>query len=114
MAPRTSNVNYGPGQTVANLAIVEVGADGQITISNTSAGSVQVVVDASAYFTMSGFYNAPGSYHPVVTTRLPANASAVVVNLTVTEPTSFGFITAYPLTSRSSCVENLQHFKTTH
>lgn len=61
MAPHTSNVNYGPGQMVANLAIVEVGAIGEITISNTSTGSVQVVVDASAYFAASsGPADAPG------------------------------------------------------
>lgn len=122
MAPHTSNVNYGPGQMVANLAIVEVGADGRINISNTSAGTVQIVVDASAYFAMSGPPGAAGSYQPVGPARLldtrtssgpiagggsvplrlggstgvPADASAVVVNLTVTETTSYGFITAYP------------------
>jgi hypothetical protein len=131
-APHTSNVNYGPGQTVANLAIVEVGADGQITIANTSTGSVQVIVDASAYFSIAGVSDAPGSYNPVVPKRLldtrtssgpvaggrsvplrlggatgvPANAAAVVVNLTVTESTSFGFITVYPTSSPKPNVSN--------
>lgn len=131
-APRTSNVNYGPGHMVANLAVVEVGADGYITISNTSAGSVQIVVDASGYFDAAGVWDAPGSYQPVVPTRaldtrtssgpvaggssvplrlggatgVPANASAVVVNLTVTEPTSYGFISAYPTGSAMPNVSN--------
>lgn len=131
-APPTSNVNYGPGHMVANLAIVEVGADGYITISNTSAGSVQIVVDSSGYFDTSGVWDAPGSYQPVVPTRVldtrtssgpvaggssvplrlggttgvPANASAVVVNLTVTEPTSYGFISAYPAGSAKPNVSN--------
>ena len=131
-APRTSNVNYGPGQMVANLAIVEVGAEGSITIANTSAGSVQIVVDASGYFDASGQWDAPGSYFPVVpkraldtrtssgpvpggssvplrlggTTGVPADASAVVVNLTVTEPTSYGFISAYPTGSAKPNVSN--------
>lgn len=132
MAPHTSNVNYGPGQMVANLAIVEVGADGQIAISNTSAGTVQIVVDASAYFGLSGPSGAPGSYQAVGPARLldtrtssgpvagggsvplrlggstgvPANASAVVVNFTVTQSTSFGFITAYPSGSLKPNVSN--------
>jgi hypothetical protein len=131
-APRTSNVNYGPGQTVANLAIVEVGADGHITISNTSKGSVHIIVDASAYFGISGVSDAPGSYRPVSparlldtrtssgpvpgggsvplrlggTTGVPDNAAAVVVNLTVTEATSFGFVTAYPGGSSKPNVSN--------
>ncbi len=137
MAPHTSNVNYGLGQMIANLAIVEVGADGQIVISNTSAGRVQIVVDASAYFAMSAPFNAPGSYQAVGPARLldtrtssgpvaggssvplrlggstgvPANASAVVVNLTVTEPTSFGFITAYPGGSPRPNVSNQNYGK---
>ncbi|MFB9713045.1 hypothetical protein ACFFPI_02600 [Arthrobacter methylotrophus] len=132
MAPHTSNVNYGPGEMVANLAIVEVGADGQIAISNTSTGTVQIVVDATAYFAMSGPLGLPGSYQAVAPARLldtrtssgpiagggsvplrlggstgvPANASAVVVNLTVTQPTSFGFITAYPSGSPRPNVSN--------
>ncbi|MCX2749530.1 hypothetical protein OOZ51_17170 [Arthrobacter sp. MI7-26] len=132
MAPRTSNVNYGPGQMVANLAIVEVGADGQIAISNTSTGTVQIVVDASAYFAASGPQGSPGSYQAVGPARLldtrtssgpiagggsvplrlggstgvPTDASAVVVNLTVTESTSYGFITAYPSGSLKPNVSN--------
>ena len=131
-APPTSNVNYGPGQMVANLAIVEVGADGYITISNTSTGSVQIVVDASGYFDNAGVWDAPGSYQPVAPNRaldtrtasgpvaggssvplrmdatksVPANASAVVMNLTVTEPTSYGFISAYPAGSAKPNVSN--------
>ena len=131
-APSTSNVNYGPGQTVANLAIVEVGADGQITIANTSRGTVQIIVDASGYFDASGPHDVPGSYQPVAPTRMldtrtspgpiagggnvslrlggssgvPATASAVVVNLTVTQSSSFGFISAYPTGSVRPNVSN--------
>lgn len=136
-APRTSNVNYGPGQMVSNLAIVEVGATGRITITNTSAGSVQIIVDASGYFDAVGISDAPGSYRPLVANRLldtrtssgpvvggqsvplrfggttgvPADASAVVMNLTVTQPTSYGFITAYPTGSPKPNVSNQNYVK---
>lgn len=137
MAPGTSNVNYGPGQMVANLAIVEVGATGQITIANISSGSVQITVDALAYYDVSGISDAPGSYQAVApkrlldtrtssgpvaggrsvplrlggTTGVPANAAAVVVNLTVTQPTSFGFITAYPTGTPKPNVSNQNYAK---
>ena len=123
---------------VANLAIVEVGATGQITIANTSAGSVQITVDALAYYDMSGISDAPGSYLGLWYQRgsstpglpqvpLPAakacrsawaappvfrpNAAAVVVNLTVTQPTSFGFITAYPTGTQKPNVSNQNYTK---
>jgi hypothetical protein len=131
-APGTSNVNYGPGQMVSNLTIVEVGATGKIRIENSSAGSVHIVVDASAYYDALGVADAPGSYRPLVamraldtrtssgavaggksvvlplggTTGVPTNASAVVMNLTVTQPTSYGFITAYPTGSLKPNVSN--------
>lgn len=118
--PRTSNLNYAAGQTVSNLAVVPVGADGRLTLSNTSAGTVHVIADVSAYF-QSGTASAPGTLDAVAPRRLldtrsssgpvaggksvtfraggtsgiPVDASAVVLNLTVTEATSFGFLTAY-------------------
>lgn len=131
-APPTSNVNYGPGQMVANLAIVEVGS-AYIEIKNSSTGTVQIVVDALGYFSFfSDTWDAPGSYFPVAPNRaldtrtssgpvaggssvalrmdetrsVPANAAAVVMNLTVTEPTSYGFISAYPAGSAKPNVSN--------
>lgn len=47
--PNASNVNYLQRQTVANFAVVPIGADGKITIHNTSYGTVQVVVDVMGY-----------------------------------------------------------------
>jgi hypothetical protein len=116
--PNTSNLNYGARQTVPNLAIVPVGAGGQITLVNTSAGSVQLIADVSAYFRAA---SGPGAFKALAPLRMldtrsstgavapngavsvkvrgvagiPAGASAVVMNLTVTEPRSFGFLTAY-------------------
>ena len=38
------------GQTVANLAVVPVGPDGNVEITNTSSGSVQIIADVAGYF----------------------------------------------------------------
>ncbi len=47
--PATSNLNFGPGQTIANLVIAKVGAYGQVSIYNAS-GSTQVIVDVAGWF----------------------------------------------------------------
>ncbi|WP_441250627.1 hypothetical protein [Kitasatospora sp. McL0602] len=52
--PTASNLNYSPGQTVANAVIVPVGADGKIKIYNGSWGSADVVVDVVGYYSPSG------------------------------------------------------------
>ena len=51
--PSTSNLNYAVGQTVPNLVIAPVSADGGVVLHNTSAGSVHSVVDVSGYFSGS-------------------------------------------------------------
>lgn len=117
--PQASNVNYAAGETVANLAVVPVGRDGRVTLSNTSPGSVQLIADVSAYF-RAGSPWSPGAFRSLDPTRfldtrssgrvpdgssvsfrvtgragIPDEAAAVVVNLTVTEPRSSGFLTAH-------------------
>jgi hypothetical protein len=47
--PNASNLNYVPGQTVPNMVIVPIGADGQISIINES-GSTDVLVDVLGWF----------------------------------------------------------------
>jgi hypothetical protein len=53
--PVASNLNYNVGQTVANMVIVPVGADGQISIYNNT-GSVDVVVDVLGWFPIGNSY----------------------------------------------------------
>ncbi|MCA4133051.1 carboxypeptidase-like regulatory domain-containing protein [Arthrobacter sp. M4] len=132
--PNASNVNYGPGQTVPNLAVVPVGPDGKVTISNTSSGSAQVIADISAYF-KGGTPTAPGAFVATAPSRfldtrgstgpvaaggnvsfqaggvngIPANASAVVVNLTVTETKAAGFLTAYASGSAKPNASNVNY-----
>lgn len=49
--PGVSNLNFVAGQTVPNLAVVPVGSDGKVALSNQSPGTVQLVADVSGYFT---------------------------------------------------------------
>ncbi|HEX8092567.1 hypothetical protein [Jatrophihabitans sp.] len=48
--PRTSIINFGAGQAIANEVVLPVGADGSIALYNGSAGTVQVVADLTAYY----------------------------------------------------------------
>ncbi|MHB1007967.1 MAG: N-acetylmuramoyl-L-alanine amidase [Propionibacteriaceae bacterium] len=121
--PLVSNVNFGAGQTAANLALVKVGAGGAITIQNGSLASVSVVADIMGYVSGSGTANAlraadmpvrildtrigNGRFGPVpagqdVTLQITGRGgvpttgvTAVVLNLTVTDCTSTGYVSAY-------------------
>lgn len=122
--PLASNLNFGPGETVANLVVVKVGADGKVNLFN-SAGSAHFVADVAGWYGPGSA--SPGApYHPVGPTRIldtrsstgvqpptmepssiltigvpgragvPAGGtSAVVLNVTVTNPTAVGFLTAW-------------------
>jgi hypothetical protein len=48
--PSTSNLNFTAGQTIANMVIVPVGADGNVIVYN-KAGSVHVIVDVAGWYT---------------------------------------------------------------
>jgi hypothetical protein len=128
--PASSNLNFGPNETIPNLVTVPVGADGKVDIYN-HWGTVHVVADLFGYFTSSG---SGYRFHPSAPQRLAdtrsglgvtagqatpigpdgvfrlpltdtngtgnagplANAAALVLNVTVTEPTDASFVTVYP------------------
>jgi hypothetical protein len=46
--PLASNLNFAPGQTIANLVIAKVGAGGQVTIYNAT-GSTHVIADVAGW-----------------------------------------------------------------
>jgi hypothetical protein len=49
--PTTSTINYSAGQTRANNAIVEVGANGSIAATcGQSSGTTQFIIDVVGYF----------------------------------------------------------------
>jgi hypothetical protein len=119
--PLVSNVNFTIGMNVANLVTVPLSATGGISIFN-SAGTTGVDVDVEGYYTStpsttgSGLYNsispvralgtlavgtaiAGGTSVPVTVagiTGVPANATAVVVNVTAEHSTLPSFLTVYP------------------
>jgi fibronectin type 3 domain-containing protein len=68
--PMASNLNFTPGETVPNRVIVPVGTGGQVGIYNP-AGSVDVVVDVSGYFTDGSNASATGSqFTPTTPARI--------------------------------------------
>lgn len=129
--PTAANVNFTPGLTVANTAIVKVGAGGKVSLFNHD-GSTHVIVD------VAGWFDGPGSaagplYHPVVPSRIldtrssapvgpgaildlpvlnrggvpPAGVAAVVVSLTAVTPSASGFLTVFPTGTPTPPTNNL-------
>ncbi|MEJ7765747.1 MAG: hypothetical protein WKF86_09650, partial [Acidimicrobiales bacterium] len=47
--PLASNLNFGPGETIANLVIAKVGAAGQVSIYN-EAGFTHLIADVAGWF----------------------------------------------------------------
>ncbi|GGV18201.1 hypothetical protein GCM10010495_36290 [Kitasatospora herbaricolor] len=111
----TSNLNVGPGRTVANLVTVP---SGEFSITNHS-GTVDVVVDLFGYYKPgatdrftpltparlldtrqgAGAKVGPGASVPVQiagAAGIPADVSAVVLNVTATEPTDTGYLAVRP------------------
>lgn len=121
--PTVSNINYtGPGASIPNLVIVKVGANKQVTVRGSS-GSTNVIFDVVGWFEQGT--PPPGeAYNPLTPARMwdtrkqgegpalterivrdfkvtekngvPANAEAVVLNVTVTQPNKDGFLTIFP------------------
>src|SRR5262249_50721951 len=116
--PTASNLNYSRTQTVANLVVVPLSADGQIDFFNGSTGTAQVIADIAGYYT-GGVPTAAGSLAALGPLRVldtPGSAedgsitltltsgpqrpvsglAAAVFNLTVTNAAASGYVTAYP------------------
>ena len=124
--PGSSNVNWAAGVTVANLAMVPVGAGGDLTFYNAQ-GHADVVVDLQGYFVASD--GAGGDYVPLTPQRItdtragsgyadadqtlganstldiqvageggvPAKGvSAALLNVTVTDTTASSFLSVNP------------------
>jgi LPXTG-site transpeptidase (sortase) family protein len=127
--PTTSVLNAeAPGQTVANLTTVPVGADGSVSIFASMA--TDVVVDVFGYYAPAASATA-GRFVPVgpqrvfdtrtartalapgatarvsFLTAVPAGAAGVVANITVTEATAPGYWTAWPAGATRPVTSNL-------
>ena len=118
--PNASSLNFAGGQTVANLVLAKVGANGSISIWNSNDSpdmrSVDVIVDVVGYFPGSaaigaltparaldtrsaGKLGAGGSLDLVLLGQkgIPSSGvGAVVLNLTVTNTEADGYLTTWP------------------
>lgn len=129
--PFASNLNFIPGQSVPNLVIVQVGTGGKVSLAN-SHGQSDLVADVAGYYasgadftptnpvrlldTRSGLggVQGPTSGETVVTLTgkagIPADARSVVLNVTVTEPTSSGWLTVWPNGAARPNASNLNFY----
>ncbi|HYN73258.1 MAG TPA: hypothetical protein VES60_12220, partial [Nakamurella sp.] len=48
--PTTSNLNFVAGQTIPNLVVVPVGANGGIRLFDGSGGTVHLIADIAGYY----------------------------------------------------------------
>ncbi|KGN37643.1 hypothetical protein [Knoellia subterranea] len=123
--PNASNVNFGAGQTIANLGAVRVGTNGRVAFYNGSEGSIHLLVDVSGSYN-AGTATAEGTFRSLQPARLldtrggvggttvpprgtlqlqvtglggvgaTGSVSAAALNVTVVSPSESGYITAYP------------------
>ncbi|MEO6204827.1 MAG: fibronectin type III domain-containing protein, partial [Mycobacteriales bacterium] len=135
--PVVSNLNFTKGQTVPNLVVVPVSSAGTVSFFNGQAGRTDLLADVAGYYSAGSTTSAGafGSLAParILDTRsgvgAPAGAvaakatlpvqvlgrggvpttgvSAVVVNVTVVDPTSSGYLTVYPSGGSRPVVSNL-------
>ena len=124
--PTASNVNFGKGETVANADVVPVGTDGMIDIHNGEVvgSGVEIVVDVNGYYSADGASSyvpitptrledtrtdggtlAEGEYFPLPLgigedssgdPVVDPSFTSYVLNTTVTNTKSAGFLTVAP------------------
>ena len=68
LAPTVSNLNFSAGETVPNLVTTQV-SDGQVSFSNNSGGTVDVVADLEGFYARGGYGYQPGTPTRVLDTR---------------------------------------------
>ena len=123
--PDNSNINVKPGETRPNLVTVTVGTGGQVSVYN-NAGTTDVVFDVVGFYgdlggpagsrfhavnpfrlfdTRAGATGVPAapiasggvlSVSVRATGVVPANATALIMNVTVTAPSTDGYLTVFP------------------
>jgi Protein of unknown function (DUF1501) len=134
--PGTSNINTGPGRPVPNLVVMGVGPDGTIEVYN-AFGLTHCLVDVFGYYTAGagerftpvpparlfdtrtgeGIRQGKIPSQTVVPVQVagqkgvpPTGASAVVMNLTVTETESPGWMRATPSGQAAANTSNVNFF----
>jgi hypothetical protein len=132
--PVVSNLNFVSGQTVPNLVTTKVGTGGTVSLFNASGAAVDLIVDLGGYYAL-GAPTAGGGTVSVTPTRVldtritlggssrltpgasvalkvtggvvPADAVAVLLNLTVTNPALPGYLAVYPAGVAAPTVSNV-------
>ncbi len=124
--PRSSVINYVPGQDKANAQIIGLSPDGTLSFKSVSSDTTQIIIDVVGYVAGSSDYYSvtptrlidtrPGGSHVGTipgalntsyiysfgfddTTLVPTNADAVVLNVTVASVPTIGHLTVYPDTN---------------
>lgn len=114
--PDASNLNFAPGNTVANAAVVQLGPTGAIDVYVSAAAAV--VVDVTAAFVDAGTGVAAGRFVAIDPSRVldtrrdgrrgafdlavalpagvPGDATALAVTVTAVDAAEPGFLTAFP------------------
>lgn len=67
--PNVSNLNFGPGDVRPNLVTAKLGADGSVKLTNSSAGSTQLIADVSGYY-LAGTPTAAGAFVSLAPQRI--------------------------------------------
>jgi lysophospholipase L1-like esterase len=137
--PLTSNVNYTPGSVSPNAVLAKVGTGGKVCIFNLAATDMVAdingyVPDGGSPFTVSPgrvLETRTGAEHTTVDGKfqrigrrvagstielqvtgragVPANAAAVVMNLTAVRPDAAGFLTVYPCGEKRPLTSNVNY-----
>jgi alpha-tubulin suppressor-like RCC1 family protein/pimeloyl-ACP methyl ester carboxylesterase len=122
--PSTSSLNFDPTEyAMANGTLMRIGNSGQVCVNvgtiNAAPGSAQVILDATGYLTTQGLAQLPMLTSPqrLVDTRtvggsiasgssrcfqvasmagIPADAAAVVLNVTAVGYSTNGWLTVFP------------------
>jgi hypothetical protein len=131
--PNASSLNMVAGETAPNLVFAQVGLFNQVSFQN-EFGSTHLIADVLGWIVPAG---GSGNYTPIAPARIldtrsgvgsepskvgpdsvrnvrvvdvggvPGNASAVVLNLTVTQPSAQTWITAFPAGEERPTASNL-------
>ena len=132
--PNTSNINLVPGSVRANLVAVKVGTSGNVCLYSASATDLIADLQGAAPSTSTFVATVPeriletreadgqigySAGRPragqttelkvtgVGTTRVPADAGTVFLNLTAADPSSGGFVTVFPCGSARPLASNI-------
>ncbi|WP_133794182.1 PKD domain-containing protein [Actinokineospora alba] len=136
--PLASTLNFVAGQTVPNMAILPVGPDGAVEFYNAAAGTVHLIADVTGYFArtagVSGFESVvpsrvldsrtglgtpdggakplPGGgtwTQDITIQNVPDSATAVLLNVAVTNPAASGHVTVFPAGGGKPLASNLNY-----